>query len=89
MGSTINDIECADVTVISDSTLESVEEFSIYVSNSSTFIEVFPADSATSNDTEGVTLDDISLPLTLPCENTSIIISVSNTNGQFVHLDIP
>lgn len=81
MGSTINDIECADVNVISDSTVESVEEFSIYVSNASTFIEVFPADSATSNDTEDVTLDAISLPLSLPCENTSIIIDTSDTNG--------
>lgn len=83
MGSTINDIECAAVQAIGDDTLESVEEFSIYVSDSLTMSEVF-RDGVTPIGTFTVTTDAISLPLTLPCENASIIIDTSDTNGQSV-----
>lgn len=75
MGSTINDVECADVEVIEDDTLESKEEFFIYVSNTLT---PYNADNST---TEMVNADLIFTVLTLPCENASIIIDISNTNG--------
>ena len=83
IGSAINDIECAEVEVISDNLLESVEEFSIYVSNSSTLIDNFPTDSAISIGTVDATVDDIFLNLTLPCENLILVINTSDSDGLF------
>ena len=75
MGSSINDVECAHVEVIEDDMLESEEDFFIYVSN--TLTQVKSDDSAT----EMVNADLIFTTITFPCENTSIIIDISNTDG--------
>ena len=74
-GSSINDVECADVEVIEDDMLESEEDFFIYVSNTLTQVE---SDNSTS---EIVNTDLIFALITLPCENASIVIDISNTDG--------
>ena len=76
-GSSINDVECVDVEVIEDDMLENEEDFFIYVSNTLTQVE---SDDSTS---EIVNADLIFTLITLPCENASIVIDISNTDGSF------
>ena len=70
VSSSINEMECADIVVIEDNTLESVEEFSIYVSNSIAVVDSGMAE-----------IDTEFFLLTLSFENASISIDTSDTEG--------
>lgn len=78
--STINDMECADIQVMADNILESVEEFSIFVSNSVTMVEDFEADFPAAS-SDPLEVDTSNFRLTLPCDNATISIATSDTNG--------
>lgn len=78
VGSSINEVKCADIEVFEDNTLESVEEFSLYVSNSIVLIEEFNTSDVTPSGM--VEVSEFFL-LTLPCENASIRIDTSDTAG--------
>ena len=77
-GSSINTVACASVEVMTDNILENVEEFSIFVSNSVTMVEDFEGNAISSGTLEVDTNDFL---LTLPCENATISIATSDTNG--------
>ena len=78
-GSSINTVACASVEVMTDNILENVEEFSIFVSNSVTMVEDFEGHNAISSGTLEVDTNDFLL--TFPCENATISIATSDTNG--------
>ena len=86
MGSTINSMECVDVEVEDDNLLESSEEFTVYVSNSFTLVESFDGGEAVSNGIEEVNAELIFTVIVFPCENASIIIDTSDTEGEFMGL---
>ena len=86
MGSAINSMECVDVEVEDDDILESIEEFTVYVSNFFTLVESFDGGEAVSNGMEEVNAELIFTVMVFPCENTSIIIDTSETEGEFMGL---
>lgn len=73
MGSTINTVVCGNVVeVLNDTVLENEETFSIFVSDILTPLE----------NSALVDIANISLSAVLPCENLTITVSTSDTEGQ-------
>ena len=87
MGSAINSMECVDVEVEDDDLLESSEEFTVYVSNSFTLVESFDGGEAVSNGMEEVNAELIFTIIVFPCDNVSIIMDNSDTEGAFLGLN--